>query len=104
MMKPPNEKHKQSFPTVRKIKRSCNRELYRTIKKLNIWLTPEKISAAEQLYFKKVVLNIQFISENGSNRKILADWWEENVCPEIAALWDVEPSTLARAFRDSFGG
>lgn len=99
-----NEKHKQDLPTARKVRRSCNKELYRAMKKLKLWLPPDKLSAAEELYYKKVIMNLPWISENGSNRKLLADWWEENVCPEIAALWDIQPSTLARAFRESFGG
>jgi toxin CptA len=99
-----NEKHGQDLPTLRKIRRACNRELYRTVKRLKIWLPPEKIAQAEELYLKKVVENLIFISENGSNRKLLSDWWEENVCEDIAKLWDVEPAKLAKAFRDAFGG
>ena len=99
-----SEKHNQNLPTLRKIRRACNNELYRTVKRLKVWIPPAQLAEAEELYLKKVVLNLQFIAENGSNRKLLADWWEENVCPEIASLWNVEPSALARAFRDAFGG
>lgn len=98
------EKHSQSLPTLRKIRRACNKELYRTIKRLKIWVPPAKLAEAEELYLKKVVLNLQFIAENSSNRKLLADWWDENVCGDIAALWNVEPAELARAFRSAFGG
>jgi toxin CptA len=98
------EKHAQTYPSARKIRRSCNRELYRTIKKLKIWIPPAQLIEAENLYFRKVVLNLPWIVENGSNRKALADWWAENVGPEIAALWNVEPSELERAFREAFGG
>ncbi|PZE20704.1 dehydrogenase [Paenibacillus xerothermodurans] len=97
-------KHKQQLPTARKIRRSCSRELYRTRKKLNKWISPELVEQAEQLYFKKVCLNLLWIVEHGSNRKLLSDWWEENVCPELAELWAVEPARLAKAFRESFGG
>ncbi|MDF2714297.1 MAG: dehydrogenase, partial [Paenibacillus sp.] len=34
----------------------------------------------------------------------LSNWWDENVCQEIATLWNVEPADLSRAFRDAFGG
>ena len=97
-------KHNPSLPTARKIRRTCSRELYRARKKLNQWIAPELVEEAEKLYFKKVVLNLIWIVENGSNRKLLCDWWDEHVCPEIAELWSIEPNTLAQAFRDSFGG
>ncbi|TDF94090.1 dehydrogenase [Paenibacillus piri] len=99
-----NVKHNQSLPTARKIRRSCSRELYRARKKLNRWIAPDLVEQADELYFKKVALNLIWIVENASNRKVLSDWWEENVCPEIAELWSVDPATLAKAFRDSFGG
>jgi hypothetical protein len=98
------EKHADALPNARKIRRACNKELYRTIKKLKIWIPPEQQVQAEEMYFKKVVLNLPWIAENGSNRKKLADWWEENVCPELAVLWNVEPSALANAFRNAYGG
>ncbi|RAV16757.1 dehydrogenase [Paenibacillus contaminans] len=99
-----NEKHAPALPTARGIRRACNKELYRTIKKLKIWIPPEQLEKAEQLYAKKVLLNLLWIHENGSNRKALADWWDENVCPEISELWNVERDTLGKAFRESFGG
>lgn len=99
-----NEKHQQSLPNIRKIKRTCKKELYRTLKKLKTFIPPEKVSEAEQFYFKKVILNFPWIAENGSDRKKLADWWEENCAPEISELWEVDMGKLTRAFRDSFGG
>jgi hypothetical protein len=99
-----NQKHEQTLPNIRKIKRTCNKELYRTVKRLKTWISPEQISKAEQFYFKKVILNFPWISENGSDRKKLADWWEEHCCSEIAELWEVDPNKLSKAFRDSFGG
>ncbi|MEI7026932.1 dehydrogenase [Paenibacillus sp. y28] len=98
------EKHNQPFPSARKIRRSCNKELYRTIKKLKIWIPPAQVLEAETLYYKKVILNLPWIVENASNRKVLADWWEEQVCPEVAGLWNVEPPVLSAAFRSAFGG
>jgi toxin CptA len=97
-------RHQQSLPKLRTIRRSCSKELYRTIKRLNKYIEPEKIRAAEELYYKKVGANLLFIAENGSNRKKLSDWWDENVCPEIAELWDVQPRELSRAFRSAFMG
>ncbi len=96
--------HAQDYPTARKIRRACNRELYRTIKKLKIWLPPESIIQAEDIYYRKVAAHLHWIMENGSNRQALADWWEENVAPEIAEIWNVEPHSLARSFREAFGG
>jgi len=99
-----SEKHNQDLPTLRKIRRACNKELYRTIKRLKIYIPPAQLAEAEQLYLKKVVLNLPYIAENNSNRKLLADWWDENVCADIAALWNVDPADLAKAFREAFGG
>jgi trehalose-6-phosphatase len=98
------EKHNKDYPSARQIRRACNKELYRTIKKLKIWISPARVVEAEELYFKTVLMNLPFIVENGSNRKRLSDWWEENVCAEIAALWNVECEALAHAFRHQFGG
>lgn len=98
------EKHDSDLPSLRKIRRACNKELYRTAKRMKLWVSPARLAEAEQLYLKRVVLNLQWITENSSNRKLLSDWWEENVCGDIAALWEVEPSELAKAFRHAFGG
>lgn len=48
--------------------------------------------------------NLMWIAEHTSNRKVLADWWDEAVCPELADLWQVDRETLSRAFRSAFGG
>jgi hypothetical protein len=97
-----NEKHTKPLPSLRHIRRACQRELYRTSKKLKTFISEDQMKAAEQIYIKKVVFNLPWIAENGSHRKKLADWWEENVSVEIAALWSVEPARLSKAFRDSF--
>jgi len=99
-----SQKHQGSLPTARKIRRACENELYRTAKRLNLWIPKEKIAEAEKAYFRKVILNLQWITENHSNRRLLADWWDENVSDEIALLWDVELDKLRTAFRQSFGG
>jgi toxin CptA len=103
-MKPDKGKHETSLPSARKIRRTCNKELYRTIKRLKIWIPPEQLEQAEQLYYRKVSLNLPFIAENGSNRKLLADWFADNVAPELSVIWNVEPKAIADAFRDAFGG
>ncbi|TVY06852.1 dehydrogenase [Paenibacillus cremeus] len=98
-------KHTQPLPTARGIRRACSKELYRARKKLGGgYIAPDLVEQADQVYYKKVMLNLPFIAENSSNRKLLANWFEENVCGEIAELWSVEPKVLAKAFRESFGG
>jgi hypothetical protein len=97
-------KHERDLPTPRKIRRSCQRELYRTVKRLKTFIPPDKVEEAERLYYRKVIENLIWIAENGSNRKLLADWWEEHVAPDIAKLWQVDEQRLAAAFRDGFGG
>ncbi|MBW7476780.1 dehydrogenase [Paenibacillus oenotherae] len=103
-MKSSSQKHHAAYPNARKIRRACENELYRAIKRLGVWIPKEKVKEAEQLYVRKVILNIQWVTENASNRKKLADWWDENVSEEIAALWEVDQNRLSTAFREAFGG
>src|SRR5690625_1838645 len=91
-------------PSARKLRRTCNKELYRTAKRLRQWIPPDKLEQANRLYYKKVVHHVTWITENRSHRKKLADWWEEAIAPDIAELWDIEVQRLVRAFRDAFGG
>ncbi len=55
------EKHKAPFPTARGIRRACGRELYRTIKKLKQYIPPQQVAKAEEIYFKKVALNLVWV-------------------------------------------
>lgn len=104
MAKYTKEKHSQPLPTARGIRRSCNKELYRTIKRLKIWVPPDKVREAEQLYFRKVVGNLLWIHEHRSNRKLLANWFVEEVAKDIADLWEIDAGKLGEAFREAFGG
>ncbi|WP_223067799.1 dehydrogenase [Paenibacillus caui] len=97
-------KHQSHLPTPRKIRRSCSKELYRTIKRMNVYIPEDKIAAGEELYYKKVIGNLLWIADNMQNRKVLADWWDEAVSEELAALWEVDPGKLQRAFRAAFCG
>jgi hypothetical protein len=103
MQKDQTEKHKSPGPNPRTIRRACSRELYRTAKRLKLRLSDEVMKQAEDLYYKKVLLHIAFIVANGSNRKALADWWDEHVSAEIAVLWNVEKDKCSQAFRSAFG-
>lgn len=102
-MKPSAQKHDSGYPSARKIRRACENELYRTVKRLGVYVSKERLAQAEKLYFQKVILNLPWIHENLSNRKLLSDWWDENVCAEIAQLWEVDQMKLSAAFRDAFG-
>lgn len=108
MINAPNSKGKHnnpnSLPTPRKIRRGCNKELYRAIKRLGVYIPEQRIQEGENLYYKKVIGNLLWIAENHSNRKILADWWDEAVSVELAELWEVDRESLCRAFRSAFGG
>lgn len=104
MKQNPQAKHEPALPSARNIRRACSRELYRTIKKMKVWVSPDLIGQAEDLYFKKVVHKLLWIHENRSNRRLLADWFEEQVAPDIADLWKVDLQELRSAFRSSFGG
>ncbi|MBP2002478.1 hypothetical protein J2Z69_003551 [Paenibacillus shirakamiensis] len=98
-----SDKHKSSLPSPRKIRRGCSKELYRTVKKLKVYIPENKIEEAEDLYYRKVIGNLLWIHENSSNRKALSDWWDEQVSPEIASLWEVDRERLSDAFRHAFG-
>lgn len=101
---PGKQKHSTSLPTPRKIRRGCSKELYRTVKRLGIYIPQEKIAEGETLYYRKVIENLLWIAEQSSNRKALADWWDEAVSEELAELWQVDQNNLKRAFRQAFGG
>lgn len=100
----PKEKHSAPLPSARGIRRSCNKELYRTMKRMKLWVPQERVSEAEKYYFRKVVENLLWIHENGKNRKLLSDWFEREVAGDIAKMWNVDRQALATAFRESFGG
>ncbi|WP_435922422.1 dehydrogenase [Paenibacillus sp. DYY-L-2] len=106
MNKPENHaaKHASNLPTPRKIRRACSKELYRTVKRLGVYISEERIKQGETLYYKKVIGNLLWIGENSSNRKLLSDWWDEAVSAELAELWEVDREALSRAFREAFGG
>ncbi|QAY68157.1 dehydrogenase [Paenibacillus protaetiae] len=101
----PSPKHNTAagYPTARKIRRACSNELYRTAKRLKLYVAPKQMEEAERYYFKKVAENLLYIHEHQSNRKLLADWWETNVSEEIARLWNVDAVKLNAAFREAFG-
>lgn len=103
-MKSNSQKHTAGYPTARKIRRACSNELYRTAKRMKVWISKEKMDQAETIYFKKVILNLTWIVENQSNRKVQSDWWDENVSAEIAELWEVDRAKLCTAFREAYGG
>ena len=103
-MKANSQKHTAGYPTARKIRRACSNELYRAVKRMKVWIPKDKMEQAVELYFKKVALNLVWIVENESNRKVQADWWDENVSGEIAELWEVDRVKLCTAFRDAYGG
>lgn len=104
MMKTSAPKHNTGYPTARTIRRACSKELYRTVKRLKVWIPQDKMDEAEALYFKKALLNAIWIYEHRSNRKAQADWWDDNVSADIAALWGVDRAKLCEAFREAYGG
>lgn len=103
-MKIGQEKHAAALPTPRSIRRACGNELYRTIKRLKRHMPAEKVKEAVDLYYSRVIGHLEWITLHHSNRKMLADWWDDAVCDDIAALWNVDRNELSRAFRDAFGG
>lgn len=98
------EKHQSNLPSARKIRRACNHELYRAVKRMKVFIPADLLQQGEELYFKKVAGNLIWIHEHSSNRKLLSDWWDDHVSEELAALWSVDREKLCSAFRAAFGG
>jgi hypothetical protein len=96
------ERHTAQLPSIRNIRRACSRELYRTAKRLNVYLTPQQMEQAEEHYFTKVIGNLMWIYENRSNRNKQAEWWAIAVAPGIAQIWKVDQNELIRAFKDGY--
>ncbi|WP_058303183.1 hypothetical protein [Gorillibacterium timonense] len=103
-MKSNTSKHDAQIPKARHIRRACSRELYRTAKRLSKHISAERMEQAEELYVKRVMLDLPYIAQNGSNKRLLSDWFEEHAAEEIAALWELPPKQVADAFRSAFGG
>ncbi|WP_404520811.1 MULTISPECIES: dehydrogenase [unclassified Paenibacillus] len=101
----PKHNNPQSrLPTARGIRRACSKELYRTCKRLPLHIAPELVKQGEELYCRKIAGHLIWIAENHSNRRLLCDWWDEDVSEELAALWKVDRAVLCTAFRSAYGG
>ena len=95
--------HQPELPTARSIRRTCQSELYRTIKRMKVWIPEEKLKAAEKHYFHKVAGNLVWIHENRSNRKKQVEWWEANVCDELVNILGVDRAAFVAAFKSAYG-
>lgn len=103
MMKHPTASHQVQLPTARSVRRACQSELYRAIKRMKVWIPEEKLKAAEKLYFKKVAANLVWIHENRSNRRMQIEWWENHVCDELVAILEVDRRRFVEAFKAAYG-
>lgn len=103
-MPPIPQNKKTPLPSARGIRRMCSKELYRAIKRLKVHVPDDLLKQGEDMYYRKVIGKLLWITENRSNRKLLCDWWDEAVCPELAELWQMDTAKLSTAFRDAFGG
>lgn len=92
------------LPSARKIRRACSKELYRTVKRMKLYIAPDLVSQGEDLYYRKVIANLLWVTEHQDNRKAQCDWWDTEVLPELSELWNVPAAKLSSAFRDAYGG
>ncbi|MCM3786365.1 hypothetical protein M3231_25795 [Neobacillus mesonae] len=92
------------LPSARTIRRACSKELYRTVKRLKLYIAPELMKQGEDMYFRKVIANLVWVTEHQDNRKAQCDWWDQEVLPELSVLWNVPEAKLSAAFRDAYGG
>lgn len=97
-------RHQTPLPSARKIRRACQNELYRTVKRMKVYIADDLLKQGETLYTRKVLEHYLWIHENGSKRKLLADWFDEAVSSELAELWQVDREQLSTHFRHTFGG
>jgi len=102
-MKHQGVSHQPELPTARSIRRTCQSELYRTIKRMKVWIPEHKVKVAEKLYFQKVASNLIWIHENRSNRKKQVEWWESSVCDELVAILEVDRKQFVEAFKAAYG-
>lgn len=102
-MKHADVSHQPDLPTARNIRRTCNSELYRTIKRMKVWIPEHKVKAAEKVYFQKVASNLIWIHEHRSNRKKQVEWWETNVCDELVNILEVDRNQFVAAFKAAYG-
>ncbi|MFD2672540.1 dehydrogenase [Marinicrinis sediminis] len=102
----PSESNRSSpsLPNARSIRRACAKELYRTNKKLGVYIPKDKQEAGLKLYTDQVMQHLAWVVEHRNERRKLADWWAEAVAPELARCWDVNETRLVEAFREAFGG
>lgn len=98
------KKHEPKLPTARAIRRACSKELYRTKKRLKVWISEELMITAEQIYIRKVSQHLLWIVENQHNKKAQAEWWATEVSGDIAALWNVDQQALIAAFSHAYAG
>ncbi|GIP15766.1 hypothetical protein J40TS1_14080 [Paenibacillus montaniterrae] len=103
-MKHQAKNQQPELPKARNIRRTCQSELYRAIKRMKVWIPEDKVKAAEKLYFQKVAANLVWIHENRSNRQKQLEWWEAHVCDELVAILEVDRQRFADAFKDAYGG
>ena len=103
MLKQQRVNHQPDLPTARSIRRTCKSELYRTIKRMKVWIPEHKIKEAEKVYFQKVAANLIWIHEHRSNRKKQVEWWEANVCDELVSILEVDRDRFVEAFKTAYG-
>lgn len=99
-------KHTQAassnYPTARKIRRDCSKELYRALKRMNVHVEESKLIEAEKYYTKMVITNHPTMRELHNNRNGQVQWWNEHCSEQLALILEVEHSAFVEAFTKAY--
>src|SRR5690606_41032830 len=89
------------IPTARKIRRDCSKELYRAIKRMDIYVSQDKIEQAERYYAQMVATHYLHLREL-NQRKKQVEWWEEHCSTKLAELLEVDQQLFIQAFKRAY--
>lgn len=90
------------YPTARKIRRDCSKEIYRALKRMNVHVEQSKLTEAEQYYTKMVITHFQVIRELSKNRKNQVQWWDEHCSEQLSVILGVDRTAFVEAFTKAY--
>ena len=92
------------YPTARKIRRDCSKELYRALKRMDVYVKESKLKEAELYYAKMVATHYLHLADLNKQRKKQVEWWKEHCSEQIATILDVNHEQFVQAFTQAYLG
>jgi len=92
------------YPTARKIRRDCSKELYRALKRMNVYVNQDKIKEAELYYAQMVATHYLLLADLKKQRKKQVEWWEEHCSGKLADILELNHDQFVQAFRRTYLG